>query len=51
MTDASAYPDLGFDPAPGDCDTVKELRKKLGNCVTVLRDTRKVVTKLMDGSY
>ncbi|MFF1716404.1 putative T7SS-secreted protein [Streptomyces sp. NPDC058268] len=51
MTDASTYPDLGFDPAPGDCDTVKELRKKLGTCVTVLRDTRKVVTKLMDGSY
>ncbi|MFF1699498.1 putative T7SS-secreted protein [Streptomyces sp. NPDC058257] len=52
MTDASStYPDLGFDPAPGDCDTVKELRKKLDNCVTVLRDTRKVVTKLMDGSY
>ncbi|MFG2653157.1 hypothetical protein [Streptomyces sp. NPDC048436] len=51
MTDASTYPDLGFDPAPGDCDTVKELHKKLGACVTVLRDTRKVVTKLMDGSY
>lgn len=51
MTGASAYPDLGFDPAPGDRDTVKELRKKLDSCVTVLRDTRKVVTKLMDGSY
>ncbi|WP_409058485.1 putative T7SS-secreted protein [Streptomyces sp. SYP-A7185] len=51
MTDASTYPDLGFDPAPGDCDTVKELRRKLNTCVTVLRDTRKVVTKLMDGSY
>ncbi|WP_367043491.1 putative T7SS-secreted protein [Streptomyces sp. Je 1-332] len=51
MTDSTTYPDLGFDPTPGDCDTVKELRKKLGNCVTILRDTRKVVTKLMDGSY
>ncbi|MEV2256938.1 putative T7SS-secreted protein [Streptomyces sp. NPDC050147] len=50
-TDTATYPDLGFNPAPGDCDTVKELRKKLENCVTVLRDTRKVVTKLMDGSY
>ncbi|MEV6758764.1 putative T7SS-secreted protein [Streptomyces sp. NPDC051214] len=49
--DTTTYPDLGFNPAPGDCDTVKELRKKLDNCVTVLRDTRKVVTKLMDGSY
>ncbi|MBW5425396.1 hypothetical protein GKQ77_28195 [Streptomyces sp. BG9H] len=48
---ATTYPDLGFDPAPGDCDTVKELHKKLDSCVTVLRDTRKVVTKLMDGSY
>ncbi|MGW6025124.1 putative T7SS-secreted protein [Streptomyces sp. NPDC055214] len=50
-TDTATYPDLGFNPAPGDCDTVKELRKKLDDCVTVLRDTRKVVTKLMDGSY
>jgi hypothetical protein len=50
-TSTSTYPDLGFDPAPGDCDTVKKLHKKLGACVTVLRDTRKVVTKLMDGSY
>ncbi|MFH8490899.1 putative T7SS-secreted protein [Streptomyces longisporoflavus] len=51
MTDTSPFPDLGFNPAPGNCDTVKELQKKLSNCVTVLRDTRKVVTKLMDGSY
>ncbi|MFK4065657.1 putative T7SS-secreted protein [Streptomyces sp. NPDC029674] len=51
MTSAANYPDLGFDPAPGDCDTVKALHKKLDSCVTVLRDTRKVVTKLMDGSY
>ncbi|MEU6681263.1 putative T7SS-secreted protein [Streptomyces sp. NPDC046925] len=51
MTDTSTYPHLGFNPAPGNCDTVKELQKKLTNCVTVLRDTRKVVTKLMDGSY
>ncbi|MEW1925567.1 putative T7SS-secreted protein [Streptomyces sp. NPDC088360] len=51
MTSASTYPELGFDPTPGDRDTVKELHKKLGTCVTILRDTRKVVTKLMDGSY
>lgn len=51
MTSAANYPDLGFDPTPGDCDTVKDLHKKLTGCVTVLRDTRKVVTKLMDGSY
>ncbi|MFD3575091.1 putative T7SS-secreted protein [Streptomyces sp. NPDC058644] len=51
MTSASTYPDLGFDPTPGNRDTVKELHKKLGTCVTILRDTRKVVTKLMDGSY
>ncbi|MFF8657689.1 putative T7SS-secreted protein [Streptomyces huasconensis] len=51
MTSAANYPDLGFDPTPGDCDTVKALHKKLDSCVTVLRDTRKVVTKLMDGSY
>ncbi|WP_055569028.1 putative T7SS-secreted protein [Streptomyces atriruber] len=51
MTSAATYPDLGFDPTPGDCDTVKTLHKKLDGCATVLRDTRKVVTKLMDGSY
>ncbi|WP_055567416.1 hypothetical protein [Streptomyces atriruber] len=44
-------PDLGFDPAPGDPDSVKALHKKLTDCAKVLDDTHEVVTKLMDGSY
>ncbi|MGW5737430.1 MULTISPECIES: putative T7SS-secreted protein [Streptomyces] len=45
------YPDLGFNPVPGDCDTVKSLHEKLLDCAKVLQDTHGVVTKLMDGSY
>ncbi|MGW7076604.1 putative T7SS-secreted protein [Streptomyces sp. NPDC054866] len=45
------YPDLGFNPVPGDCDIVKALHKKLTGCAKVLHETHGVVTKLMDGSY
>ncbi|GAA1921687.1 hypothetical protein GCM10009837_53750 [Streptomyces durmitorensis] len=45
------YPDLGFNPVPGDCDIVKALHKKLTSCAEVLHETHGVVTKLMDGSY
>ncbi|MGW7084034.1 putative T7SS-secreted protein [Streptomyces sp. NPDC054871] len=45
------YPDLGFNPVPGDCDVVKALHKKLTGCAKVLHETHGVVTKLMDGSY
>ncbi|MFD4477456.1 hypothetical protein ACFWPU_15275 [Streptomyces sp. NPDC058471] len=45
------YPDLGFNPVPGDCDTVKSLHRKLVDCAKVLHDAHGVVTKLMDGSY
>ncbi|MCF3125592.1 hypothetical protein IPZ68_38745 [Streptomyces arenae] len=45
------YPALGFNPAPGDRDTVKALHRKLVSCAEVLNDTHAVVTKLMDGSY
>ncbi|WP_069885560.1 putative T7SS-secreted protein [Streptomyces luteocolor] len=45
------YPALGFNPAPGDRDTVKALHRKLVSCAKVLNDTHAVVTKLMDGSY
>ncbi|MFE0102801.1 putative T7SS-secreted protein [Streptomyces sp. NPDC059009] len=44
-------PHLGFNPTPGDCDTVRALHKKLVGCAKVLRDTHGVVTKLMDGGY
>ncbi|MEV5979870.1 putative T7SS-secreted protein [Streptomyces sp. NPDC052114] len=45
------YPALGFNPVPGDRDTVRALHKKLVSCAEVLDDTHAVVTKLMDGSY
>ncbi|MEV0319179.1 putative T7SS-secreted protein [Streptomyces sp. NPDC050658] len=45
------YPDLGFNPAPGDPDTVKALRRKLVDCAATLHEAHGVVTKLMDGSY
>lgn len=44
------YEDLGFNPVPGDSDTVRALHKKLADCAKVLEDTHGVVTKLMDGS-
>jgi uncharacterized protein YukE len=45
------YPNLGFNPTPGDTDTVRNLGKKLGTCAKVLDETHELVTKLMDGSY
>ncbi|MFE2063171.1 putative T7SS-secreted protein [Streptomyces sp. NPDC059467] len=45
------YPHLGFNPTPGDTDTVHDLYTKLGNCAKVLEESHGLVTKLMDGSY
>ncbi|MEU2774166.1 putative T7SS-secreted protein [Streptomyces sp. NPDC007162] len=45
------YPHLGFNPTPGDTDTVHDLCTKLGNCAKVLEESHGLVTKLMDGSY
>ncbi|MEU6606832.1 hypothetical protein ABZ922_17555 [Streptomyces shenzhenensis] len=45
------YPHLGFDPAPGDADSVRGLHKKLASCAEVLEETHGLVTRLMDGSY
>ncbi|MER5789953.1 putative T7SS-secreted protein [Streptomyces sp. NPDC001980] len=45
------YPHLGFNPTPGDTDTVHDLYLKLGNCAKVLEESHGLVTKLMDGSY
>ncbi|MFE9606974.1 hypothetical protein [Streptomyces sp. NPDC006012] len=45
------YTHLGFNPAPGDIDSVRDLHKKLASCVKVLEETHGLVTKLMDGSY
>lgn len=45
------YTHLGFNPTPGDTDTVRELHKRLASCAKVLEETHGLVTKLMDGSY
>ncbi|MCZ9349558.1 hypothetical protein NGM36_07075 [Streptomyces mutabilis] len=45
------YPHLGFNPVPGDTETVRSLRKKLSGCADVLQETYDTVTKLLDGSY
>ena len=46
-----AYPHLGFNPVPGDPETVRRLHKKLAGCAKVLEETHDLVTKLLDGSY
>ncbi|WP_051852002.1 hypothetical protein [Streptomyces sp. NRRL F-5650] len=45
------YPHLGFNPVPGDTDTVRGLEKKLSGCAKVLQEAYDLVTKLLDGSY
>ncbi|MFD8171883.1 putative T7SS-secreted protein [Streptomyces sp. NPDC059709] len=45
------YPHLGFNPVPGDTETVRGLEKKLSGCATVLQEAYDLVTKLLDGSY
>ncbi|MFJ9669249.1 hypothetical protein ACIRP5_00450 [Streptomyces sp. NPDC101221] len=45
------YPHLGFNPVPGDTETVRGLKKKLSGCAKVLQEAHDLVTKLLDGSY
>ncbi|MEV0690889.1 hypothetical protein [Streptomyces sp. NPDC050388] len=45
------YPHLGFNPVPGDTETIRGLHKKLSGCAKVLEDAHGLVTKLLDGSY
>ncbi|MFF4400111.1 hypothetical protein [Streptomyces sp. NPDC001480] len=45
------YTHLGFNPTPGNTDTVRDLHKKLASCASVLEETHGLVTRLMDGSY
>ncbi|MFF0226112.1 putative T7SS-secreted protein [Streptomyces sp. NPDC004629] len=49
--EANPYPHLGFDPAPGDTHSVRDLHKKLASCAKVLEETHGLVTQLMDGSH
>ncbi|MFG3246854.1 putative T7SS-secreted protein [Streptomyces sp. NPDC048187] len=46
-----SYPHLGFNPVPGDTETVRGLGKKLSGCAKVLQEAYDLVTKLLDGSY
>ncbi|MGW5783600.1 hypothetical protein ACWEWK_06370 [Streptomyces sp. NPDC003757] len=46
-----SYPHLGFNPVPGDTETVRGLEKKLSGCAKVLQEAYDLVTKLLDGSY
>ncbi|MFE0508480.1 hypothetical protein [Streptomyces sp. NPDC058964] len=45
------YAHLGFNPVPGNPETVRDLHKKLASCAKVLEQTHGLVAKLMDGSY
>ncbi|MGC0331663.1 hypothetical protein RKD23_004653 [Streptomyces sp. SAI-170] len=47
----SSCPHLGFNPTPGDTDSVRTLHRKLFACAKVLQDTHDLVTRLLDGSY
>ncbi|MFK0158889.1 hypothetical protein ACIQVK_43335 [Streptomyces sp. NPDC090493] len=51
MTAASRYPHLGFDPAPGSTDLVRDVRRKLADCAKEMERAHSKVTKLMNGSY
>ncbi|MET8948996.1 hypothetical protein ABZX30_37160 [Streptomyces sp. NPDC004542] len=50
-SEANPYTHLGFNPTPGNTDTVRDLHKKLASCAKVLEETHGLVTRLMDGSY
>ncbi|MCI3246054.1 WXG100 family type VII secretion target [Streptomyces spinosisporus] len=47
----SAYPHLGFNPAPGDTEVVRTLHRKLTSCVDEMQKAHSKVTRLLDGSY
>ncbi|MFD8815423.1 hypothetical protein ACFV23_28995, partial [Streptomyces sp. NPDC059627] len=51
MTAAGPYPHLGFDPAPGSTDLVREIHRKLSDCAKEMEKAHSKVTKLMNGSY
>ncbi|MEU2771915.1 hypothetical protein ABZ646_03080 [Streptomyces sp. NPDC007162] len=51
VTVADRCPHLGFDPAPGDPDLVRDMHRKLSDCAREMERAHSKVTKLMDGSY
>ncbi len=51
MTDTDPYPHLGFNPAPGDMDLVRDIHRKLSDCAVEMEKAHFKVTRLMNGSY
>ncbi|MGW1624789.1 hypothetical protein [Streptomyces sp. NPDC002172] len=51
MTAANPYHHLGFDPAPGSTDLVRDIHRKLSDCAKEMEKAHSKVTKLMNGSY
>ncbi|MFD4597361.1 hypothetical protein ACFWPQ_04910 [Streptomyces sp. NPDC058464] len=51
MTATSPYPYLGFDPAPGSTDLVRDIHRRLSDCAKEMERAHSKVTKLMNGSY
>ncbi|MER7932817.1 MULTISPECIES: hypothetical protein [unclassified Streptomyces] len=51
MTVTPPYPHLGFDPAPGSTDLVRDLHRRLSGCAKEMEKAYAKVGKLMDGSY
>ncbi|MCG7206873.1 hypothetical protein [Streptomyces arenae] len=51
MTVADRCPHLGFDPAPGSTDLVRDMRRKLSDCAKEMERAHSKLTRLMDGSY
>jgi uncharacterized protein YukE len=51
VTGASTYLHLGFDPAPGSTDLVRDIHRKLSDCAKEMERAHSKVTKLMNGGY
>ncbi|MFJ5640181.1 hypothetical protein [Streptomyces sp. NPDC093223] len=51
MTVTPPYPHLGFDPAPGSTELVRDLHRRLSGCAKEMEKAHAKVGKLMDGSY
>ncbi|MFJ9345981.1 hypothetical protein [Streptomyces sp. NPDC101237] len=51
MTVTPPYPHLGFDPAPGSTDLVRDLHRRLSGCAKEMDKAHAKLGKLMNGSY
>ncbi|RPE41094.1 hypothetical protein EDD90_4170 [Streptomyces sp. Ag109_O5-1] len=50
MTSTGPYPHLGFNPAPGDMDLVRDMHRRLSDCAVEMEKARSKVARLMNGS-